>query len=436
MSVIYKGRRYKPRKVTIFRGASKDVEFGITFYLDKKTLRAYPGGFYLLSLKKLKISNLNDVEGLKDIDNLRGLALRKNKISKIEGLDGLTNLHYLDLSLNNIRKIEGLDSLVNLKGLSLHGNNISKIEGLDNLKNLEVLHLSNNQISEISGLKNLKNLKTLNLTKNKISSLNGLQYLFNIENLYLSFNNITRIEYLENATKLKILVMYKNPVYLQAKTMFGGTKTFIFRFPQAFVEYCRTGVVPQWVNQRASQGTGVGKFIKGAMSLAGGLGSITDTVQNIVNEGANIQNVAKLASQTAKTYSSITGKGKNISATLGGVSNMMNNFQNIQQQGFTPENVMDLTKSGMQTIAGATGHSKEFKAISNIQEGIMSGDSSMIASGIRSMQKGIKQKPAKPDYSPVDDVAKKLKSLKELLDMDLITQEEFQKKKKELLNRL
>ncbi|MHA1439636.1 MAG: SHOCT domain-containing protein [Promethearchaeota archaeon] len=184
--------------------------------------------------------------------------------------------------------------------------------------------------------------------------------------------------------------------------------------------------------QAQQKKSGFGKFLKGALSLAGGLGSIGDTIQNITEKGANLKNVVDLAAKTAKTVSAVTGKGKNVATALGGISGITSSIQNIQSGGLTPQNFSNLATSTMKTIAGATGHSKEFKAMQNIQNGIMSGDPMKVAKGMGAFKKSKKPAHQKSSNTTIEAI----KKLKELYDMNIISKEEFERKKQDLLNKL
>ncbi|MFW9878585.1 MAG: leucine-rich repeat domain-containing protein, partial [Candidatus Thorarchaeota archaeon] len=61
-----------------------------------------------LSLKKLGIADINEIEGLGNLSNLEELDLSNNKITVIKGLDNLADLKTLNLSKNRISEIKGL----------------------------------------------------------------------------------------------------------------------------------------------------------------------------------------------------------------------------------------------------------------------------------------------------------------------------------------
>ncbi|MHA1254608.1 MAG: leucine-rich repeat domain-containing protein [Promethearchaeota archaeon] len=132
-------------------------------------------------------------------------------INEIEGLEKLTNLKKLDLSNNNITEIKGLEKLTNLSNLNLSTNNISEIKGLETLGNLRFLRLTNNHIKEINGLDNLTNLMTLFLDRNQITEIKGITKLTKLNALYLAGNDIPEIKGIENLKNLKRLDLGKTP---------------------------------------------------------------------------------------------------------------------------------------------------------------------------------------------------------------------------------
>ncbi len=227
-----------------------------------------PVGVEKLTLKKNQIQEIN---GLGVIKNLKYLNLSDNRITEIKNLDKHTNLEELDLSrsdINNfeirrkfekerenlkkegwskeaiddhisimadreyinypaIKNISGLNNLTNLKKLSLHGQDITKISNLENLINLEYLDLGSNLIRKIQELDNLKKLRYLDLNgknlrrinkkgtdsedkRKRIEQIEGLESLENLEVLNLSRNRIEKIENLEQLKKLKNINLAEN----------------------------------------------------------------------------------------------------------------------------------------------------------------------------------------------------------------------------------
>lgn len=60
-----------------------------------------------------------------------------------------------DLSFNNIEVIEGLDKLTNLRDVTLFNNRISHVENMDDLVDLHVLSLGNNDLRELENVSDI-----------------------------------------------------------------------------------------------------------------------------------------------------------------------------------------------------------------------------------------------------------------------------------------
>ncbi|MHA1150578.1 MAG: leucine-rich repeat domain-containing protein [Promethearchaeota archaeon] len=166
----------------------------------------------ILFLNQKNIFDIEQIIGLKSLEDITELYLQDNTIVDIKGLENLKNLEILSLHINNIKEIQGLNNLKNLKKLYLQVNLIERINNLDTLKNLEVLDLSFNKITEIEGLTRLKKLKKLFLSFNKIKEIKGLEHLSNIKELYLRNNIIENIQGLENLVNLEILDLSNNRI--------------------------------------------------------------------------------------------------------------------------------------------------------------------------------------------------------------------------------
>lgn len=151
----------------------------------------------LSNLRELNLcfNYIGKIENINNLKKLEKLNLEWNRIAKIEGVENLSNLSYLNLDRNYIRKIEGLDKLTKLNFLSLGINKITELEGLEELNNLETLLLYDNEIIEIESLNKLKKLIKLNLGSNKITKLEGLDKLGLLQFLYLNDNKIEKISY-------------------------------------------------------------------------------------------------------------------------------------------------------------------------------------------------------------------------------------------------
>ena len=159
----------------------------------------------------------NQIEGLQPLAslvNLRSISLHNNRISDITPLANLTNLEDLYLSANRISDISPLEKLTNLKVLHFHfgGNQISNLLPLADLVELEQLALSENRISDISPLEKLPNLKVLHLGINQISDITPLINLTELVELSLNDNQIVDVTPLENLSNLVAVSLQGNPI--------------------------------------------------------------------------------------------------------------------------------------------------------------------------------------------------------------------------------
>lgn len=140
------------------------------------------------------VSDILRMENLWCVENLTKLQLDNNIIEKIEGLESLVNLVWLgkryaemtkclliscccslDLSFNNIEVIERLNNLVNLKDLSLAHNHIKMLENMEGLP-LQVLSIGYNQIDQLdqlSYLRTFSQLKAVSLAGNPVANDNN-----------------------------------------------------------------------------------------------------------------------------------------------------------------------------------------------------------------------------------------------------------------------
>lgn len=130
---------------------------------------------YLVNLKGLNLSNnsITHIIGLEKCLKLLELNLEKNSISKIEGLSTLLHLRRLDLGNNRISKLENLDMLFKLNQLSLEDNELISLQGVEHLSNLMELYVGNNRIASIkdvrSCLQDLPKLIILDLSGNVVA---------------------------------------------------------------------------------------------------------------------------------------------------------------------------------------------------------------------------------------------------------------------------
>lgn len=177
----------------------------------------------LLSLQHNLITNLEMI-AKQCFPTLLFLDVYDNQLEQIQYLDELVNLRVLLMGKNRIKKIEGLDNLTNIEVLDLHGNLITQVTGLSKLTNLKVLNLAGNQI-RIIGVKDLEglhSLQELNLRRNRLKKLLGFAEVPNLIKLFVSNNEIQYIEdmsSLAKSTNIKEISIDNNPVLLRGDCM-------------------------------------------------------------------------------------------------------------------------------------------------------------------------------------------------------------------------
>ena len=114
-------------------------------------------------------------------------------------LQTLTACKHLSLSTNNIEKIQPLTGLENLKILSLGKNLIKKLDNLDGVaETLEELWISYNNVEKLKGVQQLTKLRVLYASNNKIEDFDEL-------------NKLTEL------SKLEELLLVGNPIYTEAE---------------------------------------------------------------------------------------------------------------------------------------------------------------------------------------------------------------------------
>ncbi|OUM58831.1 hypothetical protein PIROE2DRAFT_15823, partial [Piromyces sp. E2] len=147
-------------------------------------------------------NNINSVEGLRKLSNLKFLSLNNNKIERLVSSNYMSNnlpivfpkLEELHLGGNLIQRIPDI-SMVKfpcLKLLFLNNNKINKIERFNAMPTLIELILNKNHIKTIDddGFDGLYNLKELQIKENCLKSIVNLNALTSLRRLYLTSNRI------------------------------------------------------------------------------------------------------------------------------------------------------------------------------------------------------------------------------------------------------
>nr|CAH7759363.1 unnamed protein product [Callosobruchus chinensis] len=164
--------------------------------LDRKGLTMIPiiDGEPRLRLLSLQHNLINSLEMLskQSFPSLVFLDIYDNQLEQMQSLEKLENLRVLLMGKNRIKKIEGLEHMKKIEVLDLHGNQISQVGGLSALIELKVLNLAGNQIKIIGSrdLEGLHSLLELNLRRNRLKKLIGFDQVPNLSKLFLSNNDL------------------------------------------------------------------------------------------------------------------------------------------------------------------------------------------------------------------------------------------------------
>ena len=184
------------------------VEEAVRLAIDKPAGTIYT--HQVLSVIELDLSgrNIQYLDGIEALRNLRVLNLSNNRVRDYTPLGKLRKLQELDLSNNRIHGISSLPSMPGLKRLVLWNNRISVVTSLAKNQQLEYLDLSANRVEDISPLAELYKLRTLNLRQNRVTDITLLAGLTNLTYLNLHSNySIQDISPLANLTNLEELIL-------------------------------------------------------------------------------------------------------------------------------------------------------------------------------------------------------------------------------------
>ncbi len=131
--------------------------------------------------------------------NLRNAIIEQSNVNPNRiTVVSLRRLERLDAPRREIENLEGLQHVPNLRLLDLEGNRISDLTPLANLHNLEELILSWNVITDISPLTGLTNLRLLSIRDNRITNVEALRSLTGLRKLEIRSNLIADHSPLDN----------------------------------------------------------------------------------------------------------------------------------------------------------------------------------------------------------------------------------------------
>ena len=136
-----------------------------------------------------RVSILKDLKGIEKFTGLKKLTVNYTSANlDISAIKNCPTLEDVTLGYSNINSLNGIERLTNLKTLNIRNNNITALKPLENLKNLTSLNLQNNAIADTSSYidtdGSTKTYRNLDILANLNSKRNG-----KLTELYLSGNN-------------------------------------------------------------------------------------------------------------------------------------------------------------------------------------------------------------------------------------------------------
>ena len=94
---------------------------------------------------------LKDLKGIELFTGLKKLTMKYTSANlDISAIKNCPTLEKVTLGYCNINSLNGMEALTNLKTLTINNNNIAALKPLENLKNLTSLNLENNAIADTS----------------------------------------------------------------------------------------------------------------------------------------------------------------------------------------------------------------------------------------------------------------------------------------------
>ncbi len=165
-------------------------------------------------IKELYFSTENDIcpsdVELQELFKLQEFNFSDYEIKNLDGLKNLTNLKTLDCSSNNLTSLAGIENLFNLTDLNCSSNNLTSLTGIDDLFNLTDLNCSSNNLTSLTGIDDLFNLTDLNCSFNLLTSLKGIEKLQYLESLSCNHNALS-------SNSLDVLVELESISYVNCR---------------------------------------------------------------------------------------------------------------------------------------------------------------------------------------------------------------------------
>ena len=123
-------------------------------------------------------SLLKDLKGIELFTGLKKLQINYTSANlDISAIKNCPTLEEVTLGYCNINSLNGIEGLTNLKTLNINNNNITALKPLENLKNLTTLNLENNAIADTASYVDTdgstKTYRNLDILANLNSKRNG-----------------------------------------------------------------------------------------------------------------------------------------------------------------------------------------------------------------------------------------------------------------------
>lgn len=106
-------------------------------------------------------SNLNSIEPLFQIENLKKLNISKTNVSSLEALYELRDLKHLDISSTTVESLGPLENNNSLQYLDVSNSRINGLQALREMYSLRKLNIENTTIKNLETIKSLNGLKLL-----------------------------------------------------------------------------------------------------------------------------------------------------------------------------------------------------------------------------------------------------------------------------------
>jgi len=122
-------------------------------------------------MKQLTVFSMDqccDIASVARLENLIKLEVVHGDLSDAYHLKNLTKLESLLLQACNLDNLEFVQNMKNLRLINIAINKVKDIQPLKGLTNLEVVEIWENQIEDLSPIKDLKNIRRLDISTNPI----------------------------------------------------------------------------------------------------------------------------------------------------------------------------------------------------------------------------------------------------------------------------